>query len=1476
MKKTIFIYLFFLIVISLLSSINSTGAYSVSNNSDFLNNPVYGVFNKVLNINLTTTNTSAKLNHYLHLFANIPDRLTGHKGYFEATKTLYNLIKNITYNVVLDNYTVVIPVDEGSYLRIGDRTIKVYPLWPSGGVPVNARCRGKIIVANTINDLNGVDLHGSILLISYSTDWRWLWLLDPHLGVKAILFYEDNIINSQNYDKYLDAPVDLPIGYISTRMLKEEYGLTLSDLNGKTGYLELRSKWIEVNVSNIVAYIPGQNHDYKIMLVTHYDSWSPVVGLAPGATDILAPIYLLMYAEKLVNEIPQYDTIMVWFSGYYEGLEGQRHFVDKYIFNKQELSFGNTSIAIDPAKTLFIGLDLNYRSKYIAPTSIGYFYTAQAVGITRGPINYYAGFISNVFDLNKLEQSVSNKLGRDLGSAVRQLFSYSRDPNTWWTLFPGPYWLDTEPFWSAGLAAFTLKSAFAEKGVRGTPIDYFDKVNLENILLQYSLLDIILDQVYNKDPQQLGHAISTGLSPNAPTRISTSPRNEMFANLIGQVMVWDPKLGQRVSLKKANLSRALVIISAGSRTQTSSPWNLRIVRFTDEEGYFSVEGLPTSRSTGLTITALVLTTNGSVVALNVMGAVSRGSYVSISQPILGSKLAPWEVWIIKFKGNITVNMVVDPLSYQVPIEGGSIGCRIVRMDTMAEPDYYYLGIDETGFFVAYLYKDLNYSLVFGPNPVYYVIENAKVGHKYSLFDALHSTINVDNRRLAKLSSYKVRNPAAEEFVTRGMSALSNATKSLSTYNYTAYRAYILEGLTLAYNAYQLTKSAYLDVENTATLFSVLLVLFAFIMGLYFRKPGASPFNVIGKTLVATAIPGVIFYFIHPALHLTANAIMTIIGFVMIILVIPALLVLLGDFNKALREIRRKIVGVHEVERSKLVAGYMSFSYGVEYMKKRRLRTLLTIITLIVVVISVVLFTSMTSYVAPKPVALTGFEPTRPQGFLLQRETIDRNLPMGSQLYDLVKVIIGRNAVVRYWAVGSTYLFLYDDPSKYYPINSITAVEPTEDTISNISKIIVKGRWFNSSDQFVAIIPATAISDTNGVIDVNKTIVIAGVKFRIIGAYDDRKILEIRELDGQTITPVIGFPRARTVRTIFIPARIAETNPWLNKGLNFYLAQISIKTRNDPYILGKDIVFILPSTDTYAYSPIHGVAKYSKMIALSGAGFNYVVAPIIIASVSILGVLLGSIYERRREIFIYAALGLSPSQIGLMFIAEALAYALIATVIGYVTGILITTTAATFLPGVFRPNYSSGYVVLAIAATFISVLTATIYPVFKASKMALPSLRRKWEFPTKPKGDEWIIPMPFKITSYRELVGSLYYVYEYISGFTSPDIGNFVVEKISISKTTMNSKNVVILGGIVRLKPWHAGVKQEFQIRALEVNPNEWEISIYLKRLSGNTRLWIRSNKFFIDALRKQLLLWRTITPDEKKQYIEKAESVIKA
>ncbi len=1405
----------------------------------------------------------------------VTDKLAGHSGIYNVASLIAGKLQSYSIPGIIDNYTIVVPVDHGSILSIGDMDLKVYPLWPSGGVPTNVDVYGRIVVLRSLRDADGTNLKDTIVLLPMNIDYQWQWLLDPHLGVKAILFYGTNdTVNSNMYDKYLDVPVSLPTGYLPVNIIAEN-NMSIDDLNGKEAHLILRSKWCITKAPNIYAYIPGSSHDYKIVLVTHYDSWSPAIGFAPGASDMLGPAYLLRMARKLVNSTPQYDTLLLFLSGHYIGLAGQRYFVEKYLFNKTELVFGDTRISLDPEYTIYVGIDLYPGTIYVAPVSIGYFYTATVGTISRGPMDYFNTFITSIYSQSKVSDTLRKHVPERIAEAEKRLLIYATSIDMWWTIFPGPYWLDTEPFWFAGLPAFTLRSALANRGYRATPLDTIDKINFDYVATQYAVLDGFLDILYSLPSNELAKAIKLGLSPGAPTRTSTSDRLEMFANLVGQVMVWQPEIGQQVSLKKAGLPPALVIISAGSRSKSSNPWNIRIYTYTDDEGYFTVYGLPTSRSTSLQIKAIVLSENGTVLALNDMGQASHGSTVSLSQPVTGSYQHPWEVWTVKYVDSITINMLIDPLSYQTPKEGAKFSYKIVRRDTLAEPSFYHLELDENGFFIAYVQRNMNYSIVIGPDPVLYVFENVVPGKSYSLYDALSSTSNIVKRRIDRLVEYKIRDPATEEFIKRTIQVLRNATDALERNNYTEYRVYVRTGITLVYNSYQLMKNAYLDVENTATLFSVLLVLFAFVMALYFRKPGGSPFKALGKTIIASFIPGAIFFYIHPAFHLTANAIMTIIGFIMIILVTPALLVLLGDFNTALKEIRKKKVGAHAVERSRVVASYMSFSYGVEYMKKRRLRTLLTLITLIVVVISIVIFTSVSTYVAPRPIAVAGYTPTRPMGLLLQREAFDRNLPMGEQLVENIQVLFRGETVARYWGVATIQIYSFDDPRQLVTKNSIIGLDPEEDKITNISKIIVRGRWFTDNDTYTVILPADVVNITNGAIDVGKYVSVDGVKLRVIGLYDSNKLIEIVEGDGGTITPVIGFPRAKDLQgTVFIPSRLAVLNPWLDKGVTFFVGQISVKTVEDPMKLSREIIYMVPAVDTYLVGSGGSVAKYSRLIALGGSGFNYVLAPIIIASVSILGVLLGSIYERRREIFIYAALGLSPTQIGLMFIAEALAYALVATVIGYVIGVVTTTITAALMPEIFKPNYSSKYVVFALGATIVAVLSATIYPVFKASKMALPSLRRKWEYPTKPKGDEWTLPLPFKITSEKEVYGALYYVYEYIKEFTSPDLGNFVVEKIAFTRTkTEDGKNIVTLAGEVRLKPWHAGIKQCFSVQAVETKPDEWEIVIHLKRISGHAKVWVKSNKPFIDALRKQLLLWRTLRPGDKKKYIDGAKEL---
>ncbi|MEM0356106.1 MAG: FtsX-like permease family protein [Desulfurococcaceae archaeon] len=1413
-------------------------------------------------INITDFYWDSILNDLYNL-SNLTDKTTGSSGFNYFTWYIYNKLRGLPgVKVILQNYTIPIPVDNGSFIEYSGGSIKAYPMYPSGGVPVNTFIEGKAIVLKSLDDMNHKILENSIVFIDMGVNWDWINLLDPSIGVKAVIFYcSESIVRSRVYDKYFDAPVNLPLGYVSM-----SYDELLNTVNGSDIKVRLSSKWDVREAYNIVVYVKGVSNDYTILLVTHYDSWSPVVGLAPGASDTIAPLYLTHLVEYMVNNTPPYDTIIVFFSGFYQGLVGHRLFVEEYIHQRKPIV---EELAIDPQRTLIIGLDITYGSKYVTPVSIGYFYSAQDIGITAGPLNYYSGFINTVF---------SEQEYRIIGDPIfRRIVEYSTSSATWWQLVPGPYWLDTEPFWSSGLPAFTLKTAFSENRFRSTPVDFIERLlgDIDNVRIQLKLIDRVLSAIFSKDQKSLSSAISTGLSPRAPTRTPRTARNEMFTKLTGRVYIWDPFRDTKEEISKYGFRNALVIVRAGSRTRSSNTWNVRLAVFTDSDGFFELTGLHHYVATSLEITALLLDSEGKVFALSIGGRISTGSNIGIGEAEIGSREAPWEVYVYPYNGSITINMLVNPSDLQTPFEGAGIGVGIIESETQAPPQFYRIYVDETGYTVIYVDKYMDYDIIIGPNPVMYVYTNVKPGSKLSTLKGLEDTIRICEERYLLLKNYGIANPVVESYLNISKSLYSNALSNLENRRYTDYLTNLYAGLSTANQLYASVKSTYLDITNTGILYSVLLVLSGFIFGLLFRKHGQKPVSVFIKTLLVLIALGSIFGLLHPAFKLTTNAIMAVIGFVAFILTIPILLVLISDFNEALAVIRRAVKGIHKVEVSKFATSYVALSYGVEHMRRRKLRTALTLTTLIVIVIGLVLFTSLTSYVEPKPIAVKS-TPTRPEGYLIQLEGIDRNFPLGSLFLELTRSVVSRDSYGRFWYTGTVYVMLDKDPSKRMDFEGIIAIDPSEFTKLNLTGIIIAGTFFTECSCREVLIPKTSVDDLrikyNVTISVNDTVLVMGVPFRIIGIYDDEVFMNIRELERDTpLTPVKGFPRSRAYRVIIIPTCIIYENPWLSKGVSLFLAQIAIYMEGSiAEAKASELIKVFPTVDFYLYSINKGVYKYSKLIAIRGSGFYYIVPPLIIASISVSSVLLGSLYERRREIYIYASIGLSPLQIGLMFLAETIAYGLISVVVGYATSLAATNILANMYPEAFKPNYSSGYVVLSLGFTMVAVVLATLYPIYKAGRMALPSLKRKWEYPTKPVGDEWIIPLPFKFTSFRDLSGAFTYIFERLSSFTSIDVGNFVIEKIDIDKRVESNGVNYVLRGEVRLKPWQAGIKQLFEIKAIMIKPEEWDLSIYIKRISGNPTIWFKSNKYFIDDLRKQLLLWRTLSQEDKDIYIQKS------
>ena len=80
-----------------------------------------------------------------------------------------------------------------------------------------------------------------------------------------------------------------------------------------------------------------------------------------------------------------------------------------------------------------------------------------------------------------------------------------------------------------------------------------------------------------------------------------------------------------------------------------------------------------------------------------------------------------------------------------------------------------------------------------------------------------------------------------------------------------------------------------------------------------------------------------------------------------------------------------------------------------------------------------------------------------------------------------------------------------------------------------------------------------------------------------------------------------------------------------------------------------------------------VVLLSRTITYAITGWEFVSVLLVLSIFSIVNVLLSSIQQRRREIYVYAALGLSPMGAALMFVIEAMTYATLGVVLGYLFG-----------------------------------------------------------------------------------------------------------------------------------------------------------------------------------------------------------------
>ena len=151
----------------------------------------------------------------------------------------------------------------------------------------------------------------------------------------------------------------------------------------------------------------------------------------------------------------------------------------------------------------------------------------------------------------------------------------------------------------------------------------------------------------------------------------------------------------------------------------------------------------------------------------------------------------------------------------------------------------------------------------------------------------------------------------------------------------------------------------------------------------------------------------------------------------------------------------------------------------------------------------------------------------------------------------------------------------------------------------------------------------------------------------------------------------------------------------------------------------------------------------------------------------------------REIGIYSVVGLAPSHIGLLFLAESTVFATFGAVVGYALGQIAHLFMLQYgLLAGLTLNYSSLSAVWATVVVIGTVYLSTLYPARMAANMAVPDVTRQWQFPP-PVGDHWRFDFPFTVGG-AEVPSMYVYLKSVFAAYGEGSIGDFIARDVELS------------------------------------------------------------------------------------------------
>jgi hypothetical protein len=748
---------------------------------------------------------------------------------------------------------------------------------------------------------------------------------------------------------------------------------------------------------------------------------------------------------------------------------------------------------------------------------------------------------------------------------------------------------------------------------------------------------------------------------------------------------------------------------------------------------------------------------------------------------------------------------------------------------------------------------------------------------------------LDEFRIQQLAKYRIVDDQMNELHSMSKDLLTKADMALQNKQYDQFEAYSREAWGFEARVYPAAQQIASDVVQ-----GVLFYLFLMIPFSYFVERLVFSFPDLRSQLVAVFVIFVsiflIFSQIHPAFDITVNPGIVLIAFIMLALSLLVTSLIWSKFETEMQHFSQATSGVHKVDAGKGSIAMAAFSLGIANMRRRKARTVLTCITLVLLTFTVLSFTSIVNTIRFNKVPAPGIP--RYSGLLLRNANWDA---LQDTAYRALNSEYGERYPVapRAWYYGTTQgqatFLTINRADLNTDVNGVGGYDARESQITHPQDTLIAGRWFNEDDVYDAILPDKIATNLGiSTADVGTaTITFDGQDFLVIGIVDGDKFKNVRDLDNEQITPVdfismaaqgvsalpgaappsgfLKYTHLDPETVLYVPYRtlINLGGDLRSVGIGFGNF-VTVKQQLDQ---------LMPRLDLNLYGSISGRNyRFSAIGATSSKDLDKIIIPIIIAGLIVLNTMLGSVFERVKEIGIFSSIGLSPGNIGMLFLAESLVYAVIGSVSGYLIGQGMSKIISTFnlLPGLYL-NFSSMSAVMSTLIVVVVVLLSTLYPARKASQVATPAVDRIWKLP-EPVEDAWNIPLPFAISG-NQAAGVNTFLTEWLQSFEEQSVGDFLTQGIHTLQIDSELGSGYELTGRVWLAPFDLGVSQDIQLQTMPTKLEDvFSVTMRINRVSGDVSNWKRVNRRFLNVVRKQFLIWRTLSAEQRERYLEMAES----